>query len=349
MWVDKYAPRVFTDLLSPETINRNVSSGTEPLHVTVDVFCLLSAQVATWLKGWMNDIEGHAPASHATSAPAGYTNYWNNSAKILLLCGPPGLGKTTLAHVLCSHCGFRPDEVNASDDRSAPALRSRVLAAMQISYTTPLCCNLLPTMHVVLTVTASSSLTRRAAARPPAAASVFLLHMQSVFGDKKPVCLVLDEVDGLTSEAVEELVKIIRATPDRGATSKSSDAAYRASATGDGGDGSDNEDAPSALAGKGGKKKQARRVEPQQTLRRPVICICNDMVQQTLFFFCGTPCLRLTVAPCAAVRAQRALVARVRASGDVPQAACAKARHAAEGNLCDGGNAREQRRAADAV
>ena len=38
--------------------------------------------------------------------------------KVVLLCGPPGLGKTTLAHLVAKHAGYRPVEVNASDDRS---------------------------------------------------------------------------------------------------------------------------------------------------------------------------------------------------------------------------------------
>lgn len=42
---------------------------------------------------------------------------WNNFQiesfylQVLLLCGPPGLGKTTLAHVAARHCGYRVVEV----------------------------------------------------------------------------------------------------------------------------------------------------------------------------------------------------------------------------------------------
>ena len=32
--------------------------------------------------------------------------------QVLLLCGPPGLGKTTLAHVAARHCEYRVVEVN---------------------------------------------------------------------------------------------------------------------------------------------------------------------------------------------------------------------------------------------
>lgn len=32
--------------------------------------------------------------------------------QVLLLCGPPGLGKTTLAHVAARHCGYRVVEVS---------------------------------------------------------------------------------------------------------------------------------------------------------------------------------------------------------------------------------------------
>ncbi|GJN30978.1 hypothetical protein PR202_gb19329 [Eleusine coracana subsp. coracana] len=41
--------------------------------------------------------------------------------KVLLLCGPPGLGKTTLAHI------------NASDDRSASSIESKILDVVQMN------------------------------------------------------------------------------------------------------------------------------------------------------------------------------------------------------------------------
>ena len=33
--------------------------------------------------------------------------------QILLLCGPPGLGKTTLSHVVAKHAGYNVVEMNA--------------------------------------------------------------------------------------------------------------------------------------------------------------------------------------------------------------------------------------------
>ena len=38
---------------------------------------------------------------------------------LLLLSGPPGMGKTALVHVVARHAGYRLLEINASDDRSA--------------------------------------------------------------------------------------------------------------------------------------------------------------------------------------------------------------------------------------
>jgi replication-associated recombination protein RarA len=47
-------------------------------------------------------------------------------------CSLAGLGKTTLAHVCAVHCGYRPVEINASDDRSGASLQGKVLDAVQM-------------------------------------------------------------------------------------------------------------------------------------------------------------------------------------------------------------------------
>lgn len=51
--------------------------------------------------------------------------------QVIMLCGPPGLGKTTLAQVVARHAGYRVYEINASDDRSATVLRKRMTEAME--------------------------------------------------------------------------------------------------------------------------------------------------------------------------------------------------------------------------
>lgn len=43
-----------------------------------------------------------------------------------------GLGKTTLAHVVARHCGYRTVEINASDERTATTLHARISDAVQM-------------------------------------------------------------------------------------------------------------------------------------------------------------------------------------------------------------------------
>lgn len=52
-----------------------------------------------------------------------YDEHGRPMQKIALLCGPPGFGKTTLAHIIAQHAGYNVVEINASDDRSPEAFK----------------------------------------------------------------------------------------------------------------------------------------------------------------------------------------------------------------------------------
>jgi chromosome transmission fidelity protein 18 len=133
LWVDKHRPTGFSQLLSGERTNR---------------------EVLRWIKSWdpltfkkAAPAEPRKPAawgSQLTSPqkpanPQGFVPPSSEPAKVrpdkenmlLLLCGPPGTGKTTLAHVVARHAGYEPIELNASDTRSPEAIHEWMIAAME--------------------------------------------------------------------------------------------------------------------------------------------------------------------------------------------------------------------------
>ena len=128
LWVDRYAPRAFTQLLSDERVNR---------------------AVLRWVKSWDAHVFGVRPSGSgrnrvSASAPNGNgAGEWNPEGpvvddpfarpdrQLLLLSGPPGLGKTTLVQVVARHCGYRVLEINASDERASKVVKQRVKEASE--------------------------------------------------------------------------------------------------------------------------------------------------------------------------------------------------------------------------
>ncbi|TYZ57890.1 hypothetical protein PybrP1_004408 [[Pythium] brassicae (nom. inval.)] len=238
LWLDKYKPKRFIDLLSDERTNR---------------------EVLLWVKKWdrfvFPDKKGpdlnhssHGRAPGARDRPGGFgassagggssgsnTGFKQRFGveggektssedddprpfqKLILICGPPGAGKTTLANIVARHAGYNPIEVNASDDRTASVLKNKIISAME---------------------------------------------MQSIFGARKPNCIILDEIDGAMNggdgrTAIAAIQEIVSAPlPPR----KSS----------------------SAGGGSGGKGKRAGGGASQHPLTRPMICICNDQYASVL-------------------------------------------------------------------
>jgi chromosome transmission fidelity protein 18 len=74
--------------------------------------------------------------------------------KVLLIHGPPGCGKSTLARVLSNVCNYQAIEINASDERTGDKILQRIKDSLSMN-----------------------------------------AHFEGS-SSSKPVCLIVDEVDG---------------------------------------------------------------------------------------------------------------------------------------------------------
>ncbi|XP_069105828.1 replication factor C subunit 1-like [Argopecten irradians] len=161
MWVDKYKPVGLKQLIGQQGDKSNAK---KLLH---------------WLTNWhKNDAAGVKPQGRFFGKDDGA----GLKAALLpaLLSGPPGIGKTTTATLVCKEAGFSFVELNASDTRSKKSLQHEVALALGnetlIDYMGP--------------------------SRPKS------------HGQKH--CLLMDEVDGMAGNedrgGLQELVSLIKGT-----------------------------------------------------------------------------------------------------------------------------------------
>lgn len=134
LWTDKYRATNFVDLLGDERIHRDIMRWLK--HWDYCVFGRPIPQSSNYTNNtYTNKQQGPSKLSQTNGkafTPAAVTDpYQRPQQRILMLHGPPGLGKTTLAHVAAALAGYEVLEINASDDRSGSAARDKIVEAVE--------------------------------------------------------------------------------------------------------------------------------------------------------------------------------------------------------------------------
>ena len=173
LYTEKYSPKHYSDLLTEEKLNR---------------------EILTWMKSWDDLVFNKKfiipkvaiPITNNSLSPIKpkfkkksekmkdefqyvEVDYIRQKHKIILIGGPPGVGKTTLANIVAKQCGYEPFIVNASEERTTDKLILKIYNS-----------------------TLSHNLTNMKKDQK-----------------RKPSCLILDEIDGISTNGRKTIKTII--------------------------------------------------------------------------------------------------------------------------------------------
>lgn len=157
MWVDKYKPQTTKQIIGQQGDKSNVK------------------KLKHWLENW------HLNHNSGKPKKAGFGKWGSEDGsnfKAALLSGPPGVGKTTSAELVCKEANFTYIELNASDTRSKRSLHEDVA-------------KMLKNKSMSHYIEGNASIAQR--------------H-----------CLIMDEVDGMAGNedrgGVQEMIQLIKSS-----------------------------------------------------------------------------------------------------------------------------------------
>ncbi|ODQ67101.1 P-loop containing nucleoside triphosphate hydrolase protein, partial [Nadsonia fulvescens var. elongata DSM 6958] len=106
LWTEKWRPKSWIDLIGNERTHR---------------------QLLAWLKTWSKCVFNEESIHDGTE----FDPLGRPERKILLIHGPPGIGKTTIAHVIARQAGYEVLEINASDERGGTLVKEKIIGATE--------------------------------------------------------------------------------------------------------------------------------------------------------------------------------------------------------------------------
>ncbi|ONH68087.1 Chromosome transmission fidelity protein 18 [Cyberlindnera fabianii] len=116
LWAEKWRPQNFLDFVGNEAGNR---------------------KILRWVKKWDRVVfdKNFKPLTTADGKEESrfMDPFGRPERKVLLINGPPGLGKTTVSHVIAKQAGYEVMEINASDERAGQRVRDKIKNSLTTS------------------------------------------------------------------------------------------------------------------------------------------------------------------------------------------------------------------------